>query len=101
MLSRANPSHQARMMLYAKFIDAACKAANVTNMMDLPQSVRDKCWVDAVFESSHRHIISNSCSQFIPHLKKLGVFLRFRIKQGSRSPLVAVIKIILPSHYLR
>jgi len=52
MLSRANPSHQARMMLYAKFIDNACKAANVTNMMDLPQSIRDKCWIDAVFETS-------------------------------------------------
>jgi len=50
MLSKANPQHQARLMLYAKFIDQACACANVKNIMDLPQEVRNKCWIDAVIE---------------------------------------------------
>lgn len=52
MLSHANPQHQSRMMLYAKFIDQACIKANVPNMMDLPQEIRDKAWIDAVVETS-------------------------------------------------
>lgn len=52
MLSQANPQHQARLMLYAKFIDQACVRAGVINIMDLPQDVRNKCWIDAVVETN-------------------------------------------------
>ncbi len=52
MLSKANPQHQSRLMLYAKFIDQACARAGVSNIMDLPQEVRNKCWIDAVCETN-------------------------------------------------